>query len=141
MKIGIVVSDFNSELTAEMLDTAQDYCKELNIKVGKIIHVLGAFDMPLAVKRLLDISDIDAVTALGVILQGDTEHDRIIGYSTAAKLQDLALIHEKPVSLGIIGPRVKYKQAKKRTIEYAKRAVDAVVKLKKELEKLKKELE
>ena len=126
-KLAIVVSKFNHEITGRMSKTAQERAKELGAKIIKIIEVPGAFEIPLAVKRLLKDKNIDGVITLGAIIKGGTDHDEVVAHSVAGKLLDLSIQYEKPVSLGILGPNITWEQSEKRAKEYAKRAVDAVV--------------
>lgn len=128
-KLAIVVSTFNHEITGEMSKTAQKRAKELGAKIIKIIKVSGAFEIPLAVKELLDDKKIEGVITIGAIIKGETDHDKVVAYSVGRKLLDLSVEYKKPVSLGILGPNITWEQSKKRMDEYATRAVDAVVKM------------
>ena len=57
MKIGIVVSEFNYDVTMSMLERAKSHAEFLGAKVGDVINVPGVYDMPLAVKKLLQKND------------------------------------------------------------------------------------
>lgn len=128
-RLGIVVSQFNYEITSEMGKKAQERAKEIGAKIVKIVEVPGAFEIPLAVKELIKNKNIDGVITIGAIIKGGTDHDAVIAHAIAKKLLDLSIEYEKPVSLGISGPNIKWQQAEKRINEYAIRAVDAVVKM------------
>ncbi len=67
--------------------------------------VPGVFDMPLAIKILVKDKTIDAVVTVGAVIEGETEHDKIVIGQAARKMTDLAVEYEKPVGLGISGPR------------------------------------
>ena len=54
MKLGIVVADFNAEITHKMAEIAEEYAKKKGAEILKIINVPGAYDMPIAVKKLLE---------------------------------------------------------------------------------------
>ena len=97
-----------------------------------IIKVPGVFDMPLAVKKLLEEQDIDAVVTIGAVIEGETEHDDVVIQHTARKITDLAVEYNKPVGLGITGPGMTRLQASTR-IDRAKAAVESVVKLHKRI--------
>ncbi len=127
MKIAIVVSRFNEEITSKMKSIAENRIKELKCQVVKAVEVPGAFEIPLAVKRLLENKNVDAVVTLGAIIKGGTDHDKAIAHSVAKKLLNLSCKYNKPVSLGVIGPNATWEQAEKRMEEYAVRAVDSVV--------------
>ncbi len=128
-KIGIVVADFNQKITSEMEKNAENAAKQLNAKIIKKIHVPGAFEIPFAANKLLKGKKIDAVVVLGAVIQGETYHDVVIVNAVAPKLIELSLKYNKPVGFGIIGPRVSWQDAEKRAAEYAKRAVEAAVKM------------
>lgn len=136
MNIAIVTAEFNSEITSRMLAIAQEKAKSLKITVKYSCMVPGAYDMPIIVDSLLAKKDVDAVVTLGAIIKGQTKHDEVIAHTTAKSLTELSLRHKKPVSLGISGPGMQERHAHARIRPVAERAVEAVVKLAKELEKI-----
>ena len=132
IQIGIVASEFHHDIVMEMINLAKEHAKFLEAEVTKIIKVPGVFDMPLAVKKLLEDEDIDAVVTLGAVIEGETEHDEIVIQHTARKITDLSVEFNKPVGLGITGPGMTRLQASSR-IDRAKAAIESVVKLYKRL--------
>lgn len=135
VNLGIVVSEFNYDITYLMLELAKEHAGFLGANVARVIKVPGAFDMPLAVKKLLEDKDIDAVVALGAVIEGETKHDEIVMQHASRKLADLSLEYNKPVALGIAGHGLTRLQALER-VDYAKRAVEAAVKMVKRLKKV-----
>ncbi|MEX2704373.1 MAG: 6,7-dimethyl-8-ribityllumazine synthase [Candidatus Freyrarchaeum guaymaensis] len=129
VKLGIVVGEFNYDITYLMLQRALDHAEFLGASVEKVLKVPGAFDMPLAIKKLLEMDEIDAVVTLGAVLKGDTDHDQVVAQHAARKMMDLALEYGKPVSLGVSGPGMTRTEATERIEEYAKRSVEAAVKM------------
>ncbi len=132
MKIGIVVSEFNYDITGVMLERAKQHAEFLGVEVVEVVNVPGVYDIPLATKSLLKRDEIDATVALGAVLEGETEHDEIVMGQTSRKIVDLSVEYEKPVGLGITGPGMTRLQAEQR-IDRAKQAVEAVAKLHKRL--------
>ena len=128
-KIAIVVSQFNHEITSKMEKKALQHAKKLGAEVVKIVKVPGAFEIPFAVKKLLEDKNIEGVATIGTIIKGNTNHDEVVAHSVARKLLDLSIQFSKPVSLGISGPNITWQQSEKRIGEYAARAVEAVVKI------------
>ena len=128
-KIGIVVSDTYADITKAMLEVACEHAKFLEVEVVRILHVPGSFDAPLAVKRLLDQKEIHGVVTLGAIIEGDTDHDNIVAQNAARKIMDLGLEFNKPVSLGISGPKMNRMDAMRRIDRMAKAAVESCVKM------------
>lgn len=129
IRLAIVVAEFNHEITNKMLHTAKNHAKNLNIHVKMVCQVPGTFDMPLMVEKLLKTEQIDAIVTLGAVIKGETGHDIVIANNTARLLADLSLKYQKPVTLGITGPEMTIKQAKKRTISVPKRAIEAAHKM------------
>ena len=112
MNLGIVVSEtYWDEITGKMLDLAVRTARESGAVVEKVIKVPGSFDIPLAVKKLLKMKTIDGVVTLGAVVQGDTDHDGVISYSIVPALVQLSLEFEKPVTLGVNGPKMTMKKA------------------------------
>ena len=135
MNIGIVVSEFNYDITMMMLELARAHAEFLDVTVKEVIKVPGTFDMPLAIQHLLQREDIDGVVTLGVVIQGETGHDEVVISHASRKIADLSLQFNKPVALGITGPGMSRLQAEAR-VERAKDAVEAVLKMHKRLNHL-----
>ena len=132
MKIGIVVSEYNFDITAMMLERAEAHAKFLDVEVTSVLKVPGVYDIPLGAQSLLKKPDVHAVGALGAVIEGETDHDEVVIQHAARKLMDISLEFDKPVGLGITGPGMSRLQAEER-IENAKHAVETVVKLHKNL--------
>ncbi len=128
MRVAIAVSEFNFDVTLLMLERAKEEVSFLGATLGPVFKTPGVFDIPLAAKRLLARSDVDAVVALGAVIEGETHHDEVVMQQAARKLADLAVETGKPVGLGISGPGETRLQAQDR-IENAANAVRAVVKM------------
>lgn len=135
IQIGIVASEFNYDVTYAMVELAKEHARFLGAKVAKIVKVPGAFDMPLAVKKLLEKEEIDGVVTLGAVIEGETDHDEIVIQHASRKIADLALEYSKPVALGVSGPGMSRVEAHER-VKYAKRAVESVVKMIKRMQEL-----
>ncbi len=136
MKIGIVVSEYNYDITMNMLSRAEEEAKFLGVDVKSVLRVPGTFDIPLGVKKLLQVSDIEGVVTLGAVIKGETDHDEIIMQNASRKIEDLSVEFMKPVSLGISGPGETRLQAQAR-IESARDAVQSVVKMLKRMKEVK----
>ncbi len=136
IRLGIVVSEFNYDVTYLMLQKALNHAEFLGADVKIVVKVPGSFDMPLAVKKLLLRKDIDGVVTLGAVIQGETKHDEVVAHQVARRIMDLSLEYDKPVTLGIIGPGASRMQALERVEEYARRAVEAAVKLIRRMKRL-----
>ena len=138
MRLALVVSEFNSEVTFRMLENAEKNIAGIGAKVSYIFYVPGVYDMPLAVERLLKKRGVDAVVTIGAVIKGDTRHDDIVAENAARLIADLSLKHGKPVALGITGPGMTGKQAEERAVEVPARAVKAAANMVLRLRKLEK---
>lgn len=125
MRLAIVASRFNRGVVDPMVERALKRAAELGLKVTTVVRVPGAFEVPQAVQRLLERSDVDGAVALGAVIKGETKHDEVIMLAATHALLDIGLRSGKPVGLGITGPGMTDRQAKAR-IAAASRAVDAV---------------
>ncbi|MCD6492309.1 MAG: 6,7-dimethyl-8-ribityllumazine synthase [Archaeoglobaceae archaeon] len=128
IKLGMVVAEFNRDITYMMEILAREHAEFLGAEITDIIRVPGTFDVPIAVKKILENSDVDGVVTIGCVIEGETEHDEVVAQHAARKIMDLSLEYNKPVTLGISGPGMGRIAAHQR-VDYAKRAVEAVIKL------------
>ncbi|AIC16449.1 6,7-dimethyl-8-ribityllumazine synthase [Nitrososphaera viennensis] len=138
MQLAIVVSEFNSKITLHMLEKAKEQANRLGARVSFVVYVPGAFDMPLAVEKLLKKRSVDAVVTLGAVIKGDTRHDDIVAENASRLIADLSLKYAKPVALGITGPGMTAEQARERQDIVPARAVNAAVNMALRLAKLEK---
>jgi len=126
IKIGIVVSEFNYDITMMMLERAKEHADFLGAKIAKILKVPGVFEIPLAIKSI--IKDVDGAVAIGTVIQGETKHDEVVMHNACRKIMDLSVEYGKPIGLAITGHGITRLQAEER-IDRAKEAVEAVVKM------------
>lgn len=117
---------------------AEEKAESMKIKIIYTCKVPGAYDMPIIVNSLLQKKDVDGVVTLGAIIKGQTKHDEVISHAAARSLTDLSIKYQKPVSLGISGPGMQERHAYARIRPVAERAVEAVVKISKELKRIQK---
>lgn len=94
----LVASEYNGEFVHGLTDHAE---KELRA-ISPNFHLLhftvpGAFEIPLIVQELAAKKDVDAIIALGVIIQGETEHAAHIGATVTQSLQQISLAYRIPV--------------------------------------------
>ena len=133
INLGFVVAEFNRDITYMMEIEAREHARFLDAEVIDTIYVPGAYDMPLAIKKMLAEGKVDAVVTIGCVIEGATQHDEIVVQHAARKIIDLSLEFGKPVALGISGPGMTRMEATER-IDYAKRAVESAVKMVQRLE-------
>jgi 6,7-dimethyl-8-ribityllumazine synthase len=138
VRIAIVVSEFNKEITYKMLDLAKENVYQQNgVTLTYVCYVSGCYDMPLIINELLKRRDVDVVITLGAIIKGETRHDELIANSVAKSFIDLSLKYCKPVILGISGPDITLQQARDRVEIISSRTVLAAINMTRRLKKLK----
>ncbi|MCC6067047.1 MAG: 6,7-dimethyl-8-ribityllumazine synthase [Pyrobaculum sp.] len=129
VRLALVVAEFNYDVTQLMLQKAIDHAKFLGAEVVYVVKVPGVYDIPTVLRDLVMKEEVDAVATLGAVIQGATKHDEVVAQQVARKILDISVESGKPVALGIIGPGANRMQALERVEEYARRAVEAAVKL------------
>jgi len=103
MKIGIVVSRFNSFLTEQLVKGAVDAFVRLggDEKGLTLVRVPGAYEIPLVAKQMA-VKKFDAVIALGTVVQGATAHADLINQATAKAFSEISVETGVPVIDGIV---------------------------------------
>src|SRR5258708_32530981 len=104
LRLGLVVSRFNSFITERLLDGALDALEaagapEENIEV---VRVPGSFEIPLAAKKLAEGAHVDTVIAIGCVLRGETAHFDYVASEVARGVQLGQLDTGGPVSVSVI---------------------------------------
>lgn len=104
VKVGIVVSRWNSAITEKMLNGALEALKGNSIEEKNIVvaRCPGSFELPLAVKYVLDTQKVDGVIAIGVIIRGGTPHFEYVCDAVTRGITDLNLSYGKPVAFGVL---------------------------------------
>jgi 6,7-dimethyl-8-ribityllumazine synthase len=89
LRFGIVVSRFNSFITERLLQGALDALQRSGAadKDVDVVHVPGAFELPLAAKKLAATKKYNALIAIGCVLRGETTHYDYVCSETARGLQ------------------------------------------------------
>ena len=103
-KIGIVVAEWNNQVTESMYCGAYELLIKEGIKKENIItkSVPGAFELTLGSQWMAQRTDIDAVIALGCVIQGDTPHFDFICQGVAYGITEVSLKYNKPVIFGVL---------------------------------------
>ncbi len=104
MRIAILVSQFNKEVTGGLLWGALEVLKEKNISFDEkdLFWLPGAFEIPLIAKKLALTGRYQAIVALGCVIKGDTAHFEFISLGAAIGIQQVTLETGVPVSFGIL---------------------------------------
>ena len=89
LRLGIVVSRFNSFITERLLEAALDALTRGGARGDDVdvVHVPGSFELPLAAKKMAGTGRYDALIAIGCILRGETAHYDYVCSETSRGLQ------------------------------------------------------
>lgn len=104
MKFGIVVSQWNSEVTEPLLKGAVKTLRESGCAEHNIIikYVPGAFELPLGAHFFAQYSDVDAVIALGCVIRGETPHFDYVCQGATHGITQLSMSWNMPVAFGLL---------------------------------------
>lgn len=104
MKFGIVVSDWNHDITFKLLEGAYETLKKHGAKEKNIIvaHVPGSFELIFGSQQLADAQDVDAVIALGCVVRGGTPHFDYVCQGTTYGLAKLNAEYDVPFVFGLL---------------------------------------
>ncbi len=102
MKIGIVVSEWNEQITKGLYIGAIQVLNTYGCTHVIRKDVPGSFELALGAQFLLEYSDIDAVICLGSVIKGETKHFDFVCEGTALGIKDVSLKYNKPVIFGVL---------------------------------------
>ena len=117
MRFGIVVSDWNDEITGSLLEGAIKTLKKAGVKDNNItvMHVPGAFELTLGGQWMAEYDDeLDGIICLGCVIQGETPHFTYICQSVTQGLTQLNLEYNIPFIFGVLTVNT-FDQAKDRS--------------------------
>ncbi len=103
-RIGAVVSQYHAEISEAMLASARETLQGAGLAPDRlqVARVPGAFELPLAADMMARQPEIDAVLCFGLLLQGETIHDRVIATAVADGLVRSSVENEKPILFGLL---------------------------------------
>jgi 6,7-dimethyl-8-ribityllumazine synthase len=98
-KVGIVVSEWNDNITFNLLKGAQDTLLENGVRPENIhvYFVPGTFELPIASQMVLENTFLDGLIAIGCVIQGETKHFDFVCQGTTQGLMDVGLKYNRPV--------------------------------------------
>ncbi|MBL4707654.1 MAG: 6,7-dimethyl-8-ribityllumazine synthase [Flavobacteriales bacterium] len=104
MTIGIVVSEWNEQITTGLLRGAHaTLIKHGVLKANVHVHFApGAYELPLAAQFLLENKPVDAVICLGCVIQGETKHFDYVCEGVSLGIKDVSLKYNAPVIFGVL---------------------------------------
>ncbi|OAI52266.1 hypothetical protein AYO46_05915 [Betaproteobacteria bacterium SCGC AG-212-J23] len=101
MRLGIVASRFNEEITGQLLDRARTEARKLGVEV-QVVQVPGALEIPIALQWLAQAGKCDALVAIGAVIRGDTYHFEVVANESARGVSEVSLECGLPVANAIL---------------------------------------
>ena len=115
ISVGIIAARYNFKLVNALLESVMETLLASGVAPDsiEIFRVPGSNEIPHAAALAAKTGDFDVIIGLGLIIEGDTNHDEIIAHATANALHQAAMQYEVPIINGIITVR-NIQQAKDR---------------------------
>ncbi len=103
-KFGIVVSDWNSEITHSLLKGALETLSNHGVKEENILvkHVPGSFELTLGAQFMAEYADLDGVICLGCVIQGETPHFNFVCQGVTHGITELNMNYNIPFIFGVL---------------------------------------
>lgn len=104
MRVAIVVSRFNDFVTERLLDGARAALSDAGVAASdiQVLHVPGAFEIPMAAQRVAESGKVNAVVCLGCLIRGATPHFEYIASACAQGITAAAASTGVPMSFGVL---------------------------------------
>ncbi len=104
LRFGIVLSRFNNFISERLLEGALDALRRSGAEEDDVslVRVPGAFEIPLAAKKLAKSNLYDAIICLGTVIRGATPHFGYIATEVTKGIASISLENEVPVSFGVL---------------------------------------
>jgi 6,7-dimethyl-8-ribityllumazine synthase len=103
-RFAIVASTFNEEITAGLLKGARQALAEASVRDEDVtvVHVPGAFEIPVAALRVAETGEFDAVICIGCVIKGETMHFEYIAAAACQGIAAAATATGVPMALGVL---------------------------------------
>ncbi|WP_371195770.1 6,7-dimethyl-8-ribityllumazine synthase [Glaciecola sp. SC05] len=104
-KFAIIVARFNSFVVESLLEGALDTLErhgEVNPDDITVVRVPGAYEMPLAAKKVAEKGKFDAIIALGAVIRGGTPHFDFVAGECNKGLAQVSMDAGLPVAFGVL---------------------------------------
>jgi 6,7-dimethyl-8-ribityllumazine synthase len=104
LRLGIVASRFNDFIVDRLVDAAVDTLTKHGVTPSdiEVVRVPGAFETPLALKKLAETRRFNALIALGCVIRGATAHFDYVAGEASRGISHVSLTHDVPVGFGLL---------------------------------------
>lgn len=102
----VLVAEWNEEVTGALANGAIETLKKYGVKAENILKVFvpGSYELSFGAQVYAQKEDVDAVIAIGCVIQGETKHNDYINHAVAQGLTQVSLKYNKPVIFGVLTP-------------------------------------
>jgi len=104
LRIGIVQARFNADIGHGLLSSCLAELKRLGVADEDILHITvpGALEAPLALQKLAETQQFDALIALGAVIRGETYHFELVSNESGAGITRIGLDYGMPIANAIL---------------------------------------
>ena|SRR3989338_4002434 len=116
MKVGVVVANFNEEITGKLLKSALEGLKKCNIdrKNIRVVVVPGSVEIPFVLQKFAQSKKYDCLVALGAVIKGETDHYTYVCKMVQEGTLRVMLDYSIPIGFGVLTANT-FEQAAART--------------------------
>jgi 6,7-dimethyl-8-ribityllumazine synthase len=102
LRVAIVASRFNLDISRRLLRGAQQFLAEHGCPEPAVVWVPGSFELPLAALSLAESGQVDAIVAIGCVINGETAHFQFVAGECASGLMHVNLDTGVPCGFGVL---------------------------------------
>ena len=104
LRIGIVQARFNADVCHGLLSACVAELKRLGVADEDILHVTvpGALEIPLALQKMAETEQFDALVALGAVIRGETYHFELVSNESSAGITRIGLDFGLPIANAVL---------------------------------------
>jgi len=104
LRIGIVQARFNEDICHGLLSACLAELKHLGVAEGDVLHVTvpGALEIPLALSKMAESMQFDALVAIGAVIRGETYHFTLVANESGAGITQIGLDFGIPIANAIL---------------------------------------
>lgn len=131
-RIGIVVSEWNDDITTPLMNGAIEALRENGVKKKNIIvkNVPGTFELPLGCQFLLEADqDLDGVIAIGCVIQGETKHFDFVCQGATQGIMAVNMEYNTPVSFCVLTDNTKQQSIDRSGGKHGNKGIECAVSL------------
>lgn len=103
-RVAILTTRWNPAIVNPLVEGAQEVLQahQVNPEAIEIIHVPGAFELPLAADQAAETGRFDGIVALGAVIRGDTPHFDFVAGECAAGIREISVRRGIPIGFGVL---------------------------------------